>query len=186
VCEKCDLVQDAVRRWLSKQEEGHESCWYYPEIFIEICGILGVGRGRRVSPTIPRLNFEMGCRRYQDEQYGPRPGIDGKRLNEAVRLWRSKSDLIPSVPPATQQRKAADMKQLEAVCRLLAVERSAPGREMVAHDQRAFMYDLILRYKLTLTLLTALGILHPEDYETVYGFADDFIKTIGIEVIPDA
>lgn len=59
-------IRALVQQWLDKQ--GHEQCWYYPEIFRLICQVLGV-RPSRDPGLPPRPEFEEGCRRYQDEQY---------------------------------------------------------------------------------------------------------------------
>jgi len=56
--------------WRNKQ--GHDRCWYYPEIFRSLCDLFEV-------PTCPdpglppRDEFREGCCRYEDEQYGPLP-----------------------------------------------------------------------------------------------------------------
>lgn len=54
--------------WVSKQ--GHDRCWYYPEIFQSLAASLGVPLIVR-NPSLPsRKEFEAGCKRYQDEEYG--------------------------------------------------------------------------------------------------------------------
>lgn len=64
-----EKVKAVVERWLDKQ--GHERCWYYPELFSELAALLGLGRGKVLDPGLPpREEFEAGCKRYQDEQYG--------------------------------------------------------------------------------------------------------------------
>ena len=59
--------RNALKDWVGKQ--GHDRCWYYPEIFNRLCDILGVkASDHRNLP--PRAEFEQGCRRYQNEEYG--------------------------------------------------------------------------------------------------------------------
>jgi hypothetical protein len=59
-------TKDLLQSWVDKQ--GHDRCWYYPEIFEQLCKLF------EVVPTnykrLPsRKAFEEGCRRYQDLQY---------------------------------------------------------------------------------------------------------------------
>ncbi|NCO11070.1 hypothetical protein CO038_02765 [Candidatus Pacearchaeota archaeon CG_4_9_14_0_2_um_filter_39_13] len=61
-----DEARLVVQEWTDKQ--GHERCWYYPELFKRLAGIF------EITPTLdpslpPRQEFEEGCRRYQDEEY---------------------------------------------------------------------------------------------------------------------
>lgn len=59
------LIKLLVEQWVSKQ--GHDSCWYYPEIFREIANILGV---KYVPQNLPaRPEFEGGCKKYTDEVF---------------------------------------------------------------------------------------------------------------------
>jgi hypothetical protein len=49
-------------------KQGHERCWYYPDLFRRLATLF------EVVPTVepqlpPRPEFELGCRRYQDEEY---------------------------------------------------------------------------------------------------------------------
>lgn len=66
---KVYLAQRALQRWIRKQE--HDKCWYYPEIFLELCDILGVDATQH--PTMPRTEFELGCLRFTDELYSISP-----------------------------------------------------------------------------------------------------------------
>lgn len=66
MCEKCDEVKRLVEEWANKQ--GHDRCWYYPDIFRQIADTLGVNLN--IEPAMPpRPEFEEGCRRYQEEEY---------------------------------------------------------------------------------------------------------------------
>jgi hypothetical protein len=58
-----------VQGWLDKQ--GHERCWYYPDLFNQLAVCLELVPA--TEPDLPPLlEFEEGCRRYQAEQYaGP-------------------------------------------------------------------------------------------------------------------
>lgn len=64
---KLSEVAILVQSWLNKQ--GHERCWYYPELFNHLAAALGLKA--TVAPGLPpRQEFERGCDRYQAEQYG--------------------------------------------------------------------------------------------------------------------
>ena len=59
-------ARQLIREWLAKQ--GQDRCWYYPDIFNQLAAVLGVEV--QAAPQLPpRVEFEAGCRRYQDEQY---------------------------------------------------------------------------------------------------------------------
>lgn len=62
---KLDLIRKEVSGWSSKQ--GHDRCWYYPDIFRRIADILEIEIPEAQLP--PREEFEAGCRRYQREEY---------------------------------------------------------------------------------------------------------------------
>ena len=68
--ERLSQIRTLVEEWATKQ--GHERCWYYPEVFraiAEICGSNVSFLGCEIGwPT--RAEFEAGCRKYTDEQYG--------------------------------------------------------------------------------------------------------------------
>lgn len=56
-----------LQQWVDKQ--GHDRCWYYPEIFKQLCQLFDVKL--KVDPSLPPRNeFEEGCRKYQEEEYG--------------------------------------------------------------------------------------------------------------------
>ena len=57
------LVQD----WLDKQ--GHDRCWYYPEIFEQLARALDLQHIVLKPPQLPSLSeYKAGCERYQREQ----------------------------------------------------------------------------------------------------------------------
>lgn len=55
-----------LQEWVNKQ--GHERCWYYPEIFRPLAELFGIEM--TVDPQRPpRSEFEGGCTKFQDEEY---------------------------------------------------------------------------------------------------------------------
>ncbi len=65
--EKLAAIERIVQEWTDKQ--GHDRCWYYPELYRRIADVLGIEQ--KLPPSLPpRTEFEHGCRRYQDEEYG--------------------------------------------------------------------------------------------------------------------
>ena len=61
-----DIITARVQSWLDKQ--GHDRCWYYPEIFESIAEELDLAR--TIAPSLPPCaEFMKGCERYQAEQY---------------------------------------------------------------------------------------------------------------------
>lgn len=72
-----------VSEWLGKQ--GHDKCHFYPELFKQLAEVLGLKAPEAELP--PRAEFEAGCKRYQDELYGPKPvrikKPDVKRIDPA-------------------------------------------------------------------------------------------------------
>jgi hypothetical protein len=65
MCDKCEAVKAVIREYIDK--EGHDRCWYYPDIFNRLAVLLDIKTGSRKLPT--REEFEAGCKRYQDEQF---------------------------------------------------------------------------------------------------------------------
>ena len=61
-------VRRLVQDWLDKQ--GHDRCWYYPEIFTELARALDLQHIVLKPPQLPTLaEFKAGCERFQREQY---------------------------------------------------------------------------------------------------------------------
>lgn len=64
--EKLSKIKQIVLLWDSK--EGHDRCWYYPELFKEIAQVLEIELNK--SPQLPTLEeFKEGCCKYQKEQF---------------------------------------------------------------------------------------------------------------------
>lgn len=59
-------ITELINSWIAKHS--HESCWYYPDIFAQICTELGIEWKQPELP--PRSEFEKGCCKFQDELYG--------------------------------------------------------------------------------------------------------------------
>jgi len=62
---RLSLIYEKVYEWVNKQDQ--DKCWYYPDIFREICKILNISEFKEILP--PRCEFEEGCRKYQEEIY---------------------------------------------------------------------------------------------------------------------
>jgi hypothetical protein len=63
--DKLKTINDELTRWIGQQ--GHDSCWFYPEIFNRLCEILNIPVPERNLP--PEEEFENGCHRYRKEIY---------------------------------------------------------------------------------------------------------------------
>lgn len=61
-----DEIKAIVQTWLDKQ--GHDRCWYYPELFNQLAEKLNLSQ-RAPSELPPRKEFELGCKRYQIEEF---------------------------------------------------------------------------------------------------------------------
>jgi len=59
-------AKEVIQEWVDKQ--GHDRCWYYPELFRKLAEILEVKPTK--NPSLPSLEeFKKGCERYQEEEY---------------------------------------------------------------------------------------------------------------------
>ncbi|QQG40066.1 MAG: hypothetical protein HYS81_01500 [Candidatus Aenigmatarchaeota archaeon] len=64
--ERCDKAKRIIQEWTDKQ--GHERCWYYPDLFNRLAVLFSVKPTK--NPSLPTLEeFREGCRRYQQEEY---------------------------------------------------------------------------------------------------------------------
>lgn len=67
ICTHCEATKAILQDWLDKQ--GHERCWYYPDLFEALAKLHGVTM--KESPSLPaRAEFEAGCKKYQEEEFG--------------------------------------------------------------------------------------------------------------------
>jgi hypothetical protein len=65
--EKLEEARRVLQQWVDKQ--GHERCWYYPDLFRELAEILEVEPSK--EPALPPLaEFKRGCEKYQKEEFG--------------------------------------------------------------------------------------------------------------------
>lgn len=60
---KLQAVKQIVEDWVGKQS--HEHCWYYPDLFRQLCQVLDVPAVDAGLP--PRAEFERGCQMFQEE-----------------------------------------------------------------------------------------------------------------------
>lgn len=64
--ERVMKARHIIQEWLDKQ--GHERCWYYPDLFTELAHVLDVKMTK--EPKLPSLTeFKHGCERYQKEEF---------------------------------------------------------------------------------------------------------------------
>ena len=83
---KLQRVKALVQEWLDQQ--GHERCWYYPELFNRIAHELGLTSTK--APSLPpQAEFENGCRQYTDEQYR----IENAKLQAEIDRMREIQDI---------------------------------------------------------------------------------------------
>ena len=69
--EKLAQIERIVQEWTDQQ--GHDRCWYYPDLYRRIIDVLGI-EPKLALGLPPRPEFERGCKRYQDEEYGKGTG----------------------------------------------------------------------------------------------------------------
>jgi hypothetical protein len=63
---KLDGAKLIIQKWVDKQ--GHDRCWYYPELFRELMNIFDIENSNQ--PSLPPLEeFKKGCEKYQKEEY---------------------------------------------------------------------------------------------------------------------
>jgi hypothetical protein len=56
-----------LEAWLNKQ--GHDKCWYYPEVFAQLAKVYGIPCVLTPPVTISREEFEQGCHQFQDRLF---------------------------------------------------------------------------------------------------------------------
>jgi hypothetical protein len=64
--EQVSEAKRVIQEWLDKQ--GHDRCWYYPDLFQTLAEILEV-RPSKDQQLPPLAEFKKGCERYQREEY---------------------------------------------------------------------------------------------------------------------
>lgn len=64
--EKVGKARSVIQEWMDKQ--GHDRCWYYPDLFMELATIFEVQPSKE-SGLPPLEEFKKGCERYQQEEY---------------------------------------------------------------------------------------------------------------------
>ncbi len=66
-------ITEAIQIWVDQQ--GHNRCWYYPELFYKLVQLLGIKP--KVEPSLPPLQeFKAGCTRYQNLEYNIKEETD--------------------------------------------------------------------------------------------------------------
>lgn len=66
MCDRCLLAAKTMQEWVDKQ--GHDRCWYYPDLFRKLCEIYGIDANQ--NPALPSLGeFKKGCETYQQEEF---------------------------------------------------------------------------------------------------------------------
>ncbi|MDZ4256092.1 MAG: hypothetical protein U1C71_00650 [archaeon] len=63
---KFDQAKRIIQEWVDQQ--GHERCWYYPELFNQLMEVFDI-RSTKEKKLPPLEEFKEGCRRYQKEEY---------------------------------------------------------------------------------------------------------------------
>lgn len=63
---KVSQAEMLLKGWVEKQ--GHDQCWFYPEIFRQLCSTFGITAPDPGLP--PRAEFRKGCLKYESEVYG--------------------------------------------------------------------------------------------------------------------
>jgi len=63
---KEDQTKEIIQTWLDQQ--GHDRCWYYPDLFMQLVNLYGLTPSKLPSLP-PKSEFEEGCRRYQEQEF---------------------------------------------------------------------------------------------------------------------
>ena len=63
---KIEKAKFILQSWVDQQ--GQEKCWYYPDVFNQLVELFEIKCEEKGLP--PRCEFEEGCRKYQEEEYG--------------------------------------------------------------------------------------------------------------------
>ncbi len=64
--EKLEEAKRILQAWQNKQR--HDRCWYYPDLFRELCVVLEVTPTN--DPDLPTIEeFQEGCTQFQADEY---------------------------------------------------------------------------------------------------------------------
>ncbi len=69
--DKTIKAKQLLQEWVDQQ--GHDRCWYYPEIFEKLVELFEVKASVPVSLP-PLSQFKQGCERYQQKEYNSYSG----------------------------------------------------------------------------------------------------------------
>lgn len=59
-------TRSILQEWVDQQ--GHNRCWYYPELFRRLVALYGVEASK--EPALPpEEEFKAGCNKYREEEY---------------------------------------------------------------------------------------------------------------------
>lgn len=71
---------------LVAESKGQDNCWYNPVDLLGLMKLFGVEPPPKEDRCLPgREEFELGCRRYQDELYGPPDMLDREAVAQRER-----------------------------------------------------------------------------------------------------
>lgn len=63
---KLNKIRSYIEDWISKQD--HDKCWYYPEIFKQICEVLEIPYEKQKLNSITKEEMKRGCDKFIDEE----------------------------------------------------------------------------------------------------------------------
>jgi len=71
VCLYLHLKLQRIRRHITDWHklQGHEACWYMPDLFQKIAAEVGLDDLKFEPPQISRKQFDSGCREFADELF---------------------------------------------------------------------------------------------------------------------
>lgn len=65
--QKLHQAKAIIQDWVDQQ--GHNRCWYYPELFRQLVDLFEIEATK--EPKLPPLEeFKEGCCKYQKEEFG--------------------------------------------------------------------------------------------------------------------
>lgn len=75
---KLNKAKELIQSWVNQQ--GHDRCWYYPEIFEQLVKLFEI-KQTKPSSLPPLKEFKKGCKRYQNKEYELSHDSDLKVIN---------------------------------------------------------------------------------------------------------